>query len=150
MIFRFFKKNIGIPLAFLIFFSSPFIMHAQTAATPEGQPRYLIVCDGANASSSDPEYDKCDYNDLWELINKGVNFIIFLSLLISTFVFLYAGFLYLTSGISDKKSDAKKMMFNVVKGIIIILISWLVINTLLKAFGLREEYNRLEEVEVNP
>ncbi len=140
------KKAFLIFVLTLLVFGPSFIF-AQDELTmqDEAQPGYLIVCSGPEGvATSSSDYDPCTITDLFELINKLVNFLIFVALFISIIVFMYAGVLYLMStDKSDQTKRAKEMMLKTVKGIIVILIAWVLIYSALNLLGLKEEYNYL-------
>ncbi len=76
----------------------------------------------------------CKWEDLTQLGTNILNFIISLSIIAAAIMFSYAGFLYMSDGGSGNKiADAKKIFSAVVIGIIIILVAFLLVNTLLKA-----------------
>lgn len=90
----------------------------------------LIPCDGGPT-------DGCDFNDLMALVNNVINFLIFdLALPIAAVVIAYAGFLFLTSGDEPgKRTKAKKMLVNIVIGLVLALASWLIVQTILLSLG---------------
>lgn len=45
-------------------------------------------------------------------------------------VFAWAGFTYMTTGIVDKKSEARSMINKVFIGFIVILSAWIIVNTI--------------------
>ena len=60
----------------------------------------LVPCGGRGE-------DPCTFNDFLTLVNKVIDFLLFdLSLPLSAILFAYAGFLYLTTSVSDKKAKA--------------------------------------------
>ena len=76
---------------------------------------------------------ECDYNDFLQLIKNIINWLILFSFPVAALVFAWAGFKYMTTGISDQKSAAKSMLVKVFIGFVIILASWLIVNTILSA-----------------
>lgn len=75
----------------------------------------------------------CGYNDLLKLVNNIINWIIMISVPVAAGVFAWAGFTYMTTGISDKKSEAKAMLVKVVIGFAAILAAWIIVGTVIKA-----------------
>jgi hypothetical protein len=80
---------------------------------------------------------KCDFEKLLQLVNRVINFFIFvIALPIITLVFIYAGFLLITSGGNpSKKDDAKSIIGKAVTGLIVMLAAWLLIKTVLVVLG---------------
>jgi cbb3-type cytochrome oxidase subunit 3 len=113
----------------------------------EAQPGFLIVCGGAGGPDAGSDYNECDFGDLIVLLRRLIDFAIFIGLIISTGVFIYAGFLYMFSSESkDRTAEAKQMIRYTVYGILIIIGSWILVNTLVQAVGLRDEYNSVRDV----
>ncbi len=78
----------------------------------------------------------CDFNQFMVLLNTVINTLIFWSVtIIAPLLFVYAGFLLITSGGSPGKKDQAKNVFKkTVIGLLIMLSAWLVVNTLLESF----------------
>jgi len=65
------------------------------------------------------------------ILNAGI----YLAVILSAVLFAWAGFLYLTNvGNSGGVTKAKEVFFNVVIGLVIILVSWLIIDVVIRAF----------------
>lgn len=80
-----------------------------------------------------PCTDKCGFSDVFRLLNNIIKFF-FTTLLIPIFIFIlmYAGFQYITAqGNPSKIADLKKMLLNFLKGILLILCSWLIVRTIM-------------------
>ncbi len=75
---------------------------------------------------------ECGFTDLIQMIKNIITDLIYFSIPVSAAVFAYAGFILMTTGVADKKSDAKKMIQKVFVGLVIILSAWLVTTTLTK------------------
>jgi hypothetical protein len=75
----------------------------------------------------------CGYNDLLKLVNNIIKWIIMISAPIAAGVFAWAGILYMTTGVSDKKSEAKEMLQKVFIGFVAILAAWIIVNTITTA-----------------
>ena len=70
-----------------------------------------------------------------ELAQNVLNFGIFFAVVISAFLFAYAGWNMLTAGGSAEVYQKGKRVFgNVLIGLIIILAGWIIIDTLMKTF----------------
>lgn len=81
-----------------------------------------------------PCTNNCGYYDLLKLVNNIINWIITISAPVAAGVFAWAGIKYMTTGISDQKAAAKKMLQNVFFGFIFILAAWIIVTTITKAF----------------
>ena len=66
------------------------------------------------------------------ILNTIINFILFFLGLIATIMVIYGGFLYITSGGEDTEK-AKKVLIYAAIGIVVVLISFALVNTLLTA-----------------
>lgn len=119
-------KNL-IPLLVLFMIISPVLVSAQTTSQPPLIPDCGVI--GANGRIT----QECGYNDLLKLVNNIINWIIMISFPVAAGVMAWAGFTYMTTGISDQKSAAKKMLQKVFIGFICILAAWLIVNTILDA-----------------
>lgn len=76
--------------------------------------------------------ENCGYRELIDLIRRVIDFLLFtLSLPIAAAMFMYAGFLYLTSsGDHHKIEKAHGIFWNVLVGLVIAMAAWLIVNTL--------------------
>ena len=97
----------------------PLIVVAQQRALPS----QIVPCTGVD----------CTVCHLATLAQNLINTGIFIFVFLSAMLFAYAGFLYLTSAVEDKVSQARKIFSNVTIGLVIILAAWLVVDTLMKA-----------------
>lgn len=66
------------------------------------------------------------------IARKIVNFILYFLGLIATVMVIYGGFLYITSGGEDTEKAKKVLMYAAI-GIVVVLISFALVNTLLTA-----------------
>lgn len=89
----------------------------------------LIPCDGSSA-------DPCGFPELMKLIDNLITFILeYLILPISVVIFIYGGFLYLTSGSNpNKRTQANKMFKNLGIGIFFCLAAWVIVKIVLTTF----------------
>ena len=88
-------------------------------------PAQLVSC-GTQANP-------CDFCDVVITIDNIVGFIIGISVTLFLLVIVYAGFSLVTSGGDTSKLDqSKRLLTNGVVGIIIIIASWFIIDTVLK------------------
>ena len=103
----------------------PFYVNAQNG----GIPTQIVpkTCEGKGGCQS--------ICDVVELAQNVLNFGIFVAVVISAFLFAYAGWNMLTSGGNTEVYQKGKRVFgNVLIGLIIILAGWIIIDTLMKTF----------------
>ncbi len=79
----------------------------------------------------------CNFNDLMIMINRVIKFLLFtIATPLAAIIFAYAGFLLITSGGDPgKKTQAKKIIGNLLIGYIIALAAWLIVNTIVTGLG---------------
>jgi hypothetical protein len=78
---------------------------------------------------------ECNACDFAQLINNLFKFLVFFATVVTTLMFMWAGFEMITAGESDtKRTKAKTMMWNVVIGFVFLLGSWTIVDTIMKAF----------------
>jgi hypothetical protein len=112
-----------VPIFLLLVLVLPLISHA--ALVPCGN-------DPTGPSSETSVANPCDFGYFIEMINGIINWIISIAGVIFAISLIYGGFLYITSGgDSGKKSKANDIMWNTLKGFVIILVAWLIVYTLL-------------------
>lgn len=90
----------------------------------------LVPCDNTNTS--------CDFNQLMNLINTVIKFILFNMVIpIAAIMFAYAGFLMVTAGgeIAHARTKAKSIFTNTLLGLIFAAAAWLIIRTILSILG---------------
>ena len=123
---------------------APIYTLAQTTPTPPNPNGELIPCgndyNGDHVVSNvDKEgkpvpNEECGFVGLIQLINNVIKWLIKISTLIATGVFMYAGFLLLTSGGNPSKmTQAKAMLLKVVIGYGVILLAWVLVYTIVNA-----------------
>jgi hypothetical protein len=102
---------------------------------PFDKKKEKLLSDEADISGQ--AVNPCGFDHLMILINKTINFILIdLAVPIAAIMFVYAGFLLLTSGgESGKKTTAKKIFTNVAIGLIIVAVAWLAVQLLLSLLG---------------
>ena len=123
-------KKILISLFFVscfLFLFSPFL--AQARIVPECITPGVTV-DGKVVAA-------CGLCDFFTLIKNIFNFIAFnLAPPLAGFLFLLAGFFFLTSGGSEEQAGrAKKIFTNTIIGLVIIFTSWLIVNSIIQIIG---------------
>jgi hypothetical protein len=77
-----------------------------------------------------PCTNNCGYADLLKLVNNIINWIIMISAPVAAGVFAWAGIVYMTTGVADRKSEAKGMLVKVFTGFVIILSAWIIVTTI--------------------
>lgn len=92
-----------------------------SASNPTGQ---VVVCD-----------TDCGFTEFITQINTVINYIIFISIPVFSIVLVYIGFQYMMSQGEGGKEKAKENLKYVVWGFILVLGAWLIIHTILNAFG---------------
>lgn len=73
--------------------------------------------------------------DIAQLAQNVLNAGIYIAIILSAFMFAWAGWRAMTSGgNTEQYAQAKKIFGNVLIGLIIILVGWIVIDTLMRTF----------------
>ena len=81
----------------------------------------LVPCDGAD----------CGFNDLIQLAQNLINWMVYISVPIAAIVFTWAGMLYVTAaGDPGKIAKAHGLFKNVALGFVIVLAAWLIVYTI--------------------
>lgn len=95
----------------------------------------LVPCDGS------PEHP-CRFTSLIDLVNRIIQYLIYLMIPLAAIVFAYAGFILITQGGSPAaRETAKGMFIKVVIGLIFVLGAWLIMSTIMTALGLKEGFS---------
>jgi len=100
---------------------------------------------GIDAGDSLDEIEECNFDDFIVLANTLIDFLFQLALIIGTFILIAVGLKYIFSDTGNAKEQAKKSLKNLAIGIGVILIAWLVVNTVYIVFDVKDGYNLLEE-----
>ncbi len=95
------------------------------ASAQPGLPEKIVPCNGVD----------CTVCDLVKLAQNLLNSAIFLAVFMSALLFAYAGWLYLTNEALHAQNEAKGLFKDVVIGLIIILGSWMVVDTIMKTLA---------------
>jgi hypothetical protein len=91
----------------------------------------LVNCGNPGADGELQENEMCDFQDLINLIQNLINWLIGILTIVATLLFMYAGFLYLTAGGDGGQVDTAKTIFqNVAGGFVIALLAFTLIATL--------------------
>ncbi|MES2014412.1 MAG: pilin [Patescibacteria group bacterium] len=115
------KKKLFFIFALSVLFIPIAVFAADPTASLEGTgPGLVPQCEGAF----------CRACDLTELANNVINFGVAFSVVVATLMFAYAGILYVTAAGkgADQVKKAHGIFVNVFVGLVIVLISWLLID----------------------
>ena len=94
----------------------PFVAFAQL-------PDEIVPCDGVD----------CTVCDVVTLAQRLLNAGIYIAVFLSAILFAWAGWRYVTAGgDSGKATQARETFTNVLIGLVIILVGWLVVDTIMK------------------
>lgn len=78
---------------------------------------------------------RCNFAYFLKFINDIIKFLIlYISIPVAVLLFLYAGILYLTTPITDKKTQAKNIFLSVIVGFVIMIGAFLFIDFILDFF----------------
>lgn len=131
------KSFLIFALFFILIF--PNVSLAQNTGAQPGQNGYqlLVKCSGNQIGSTNEK--ECSWNDFIEQINKVINFLFYLSVILATISFIWCGFKFLTAGGNeDKAKEAKDIFYKVVIGFIWVFAAWLLVHFITSAFSLNE------------
>lgn len=98
-----------------------------TMATAAGMPGPIVTCTGAGGSIP------CTCEHLIQTAQNVLNTGIYLAVFLSAVLFAWAGWKLMTGKTTGNESsigDARKILWNVMIGLVIILAAWLIVNTL--------------------
>lgn len=128
-------KKISLVSLFFFTLFSPYLVLAQQGNTPtsgSGNTGIVYVCTGGPAG-------ECTFDDLIRAVKRVVDWGTIFAIQFSVVVIAYAGFKYMISG--DKPGEraaANQMMLKVVKGMIFILLAWVIVRLILSALGVND------------
>lgn len=133
-------------LTFSLFAQIAFLNPSVSTAQTPGESGYKLLVDCSGPAVSPGSATKeCNYRDAIAQVNKIINFLFYISVLLATIAFIYCGFLFLTAGgDTGKVGEAKTIFFKVVVGFIWIFAAWLIVNFITGALGLKENISLLE------
>ncbi len=121
-------------ISVLMIASTPFLVGAQPSQIVPGDCNTTI---GENGTFTDP----CGWTHFVQLANNILQFLVYLSVPIAAVAFVYAGWLYLSSqGNPGQISRAHGIFLNVAIGLIIVLVSWLVVDLILTSLATPGSY----------
>ena len=85
----------------------------------------------------------CDFGYFMKLINNIIKFLLFtIATPLMALIIMYTGYLYITAGGNAGQTEkVKHILFSAVVGYVIALAAWLIVNTILKSFGVDPSIN---------
>lgn len=89
------------------------------------------------------ENNICNFDDLITLIDNLLDVFIWLTIPISTILFALIGWTFIVE--SDKasaRSEAKRKLMTLMKGVFLVLGSWLIVKVILSGLGANDTYNQ--------
>lgn len=87
----------------------------------------IVPCGG-------PDGPECNACQLVKMADNLIKFFVGMAVVVATLMFTWAGIKYATSGTKpDQISEAHKIFFNVLIGLIVVLGAWLIIDLILMA-----------------
>ncbi len=128
-------------LAYIITFSILAFPSTSLLMAEEVEMSGLVpVCNTKIATDGGFE-DPCGFEYFMTMINFIIDFLFkYLATPIFAILFIYAGWLYISSsGNPSNVSLAKKIIKNALVGYLIILLSWLIVDTIIKGLGFTGE-----------
>lgn len=141
------NKSIGYKTIFFMFMIVSSIFFAQNIQTVDAQSTPIRVDDNLSGSSKDKPLitcgnsnpEECNLEQFIALVQSGLNLIFAVGAFIATGMFMYAGFLMITSsGNMSQISKAKTVFTRVIIGFLIMFVSFLLVQNLLKNLTLSE------------
>lgn len=95
----------------------------------------LIRCGNSTSTSPTGQIvltQPCNFEYFIKTINGIISWLIGLAGVIFTIMAVWGGYLYMTSGDNESnKGKARDMLFNTLKGFVIMLLAWLIVHTIL-------------------
>lgn len=77
--------------------------------------------------------DPCTACQLVTMVSNLMEFFVYAAVVVATLMFTWAGIKYVTSGTKpDQISEAHKIFFNVMIGLVLVLGSWLIVDLILR------------------
>jgi hypothetical protein len=119
------KNSFSVLIILFFYFSIfPIVSFAQTQNTFSG-----IV---PNCGSALDPNGECNFNSVVDTARTVANEIFIIGMALAPIILAYVGYLLVTSGDKpDKRSQAKKIAWNVVIGIVIMMLAWLFVTLIL-------------------
>lgn len=118
------KKYLNKSWVILTVFFVPYLVRAE-----------IYVCKGPD----------CGFDDLMKLVKSVLDYILMMTVPLSAIMFVYVGFLYMTSqGSLDKRKKANQIFTNVGIGLFFVLASWLIVKAILFGLGTKAPFIYLD------
>ncbi len=128
---------------FVIFTST---VSAQGLETGKDIPASIVTCSGIGEDGA----ITCNWCSFVQLIGNLIKYAIFLAVTVSSLMFAYAGFLFLTNNGNPQNVTAAWEIFRrTIYGIIGILAAWLIVNAIMTRVAGNEEWMNLECADVS-
>jgi hypothetical protein len=134
------KKNLSlyglvfIPLIAFLFLAVPQISSAQGTIPDDPADDEFRLLPNCGYRDGDGEFINCGFDDVLDLIQRIINWLLFIAIPLAAVIFTYAGILYLTAqGNPGQISRAHGLFGNVAIGLIIALSAWLIVTLLVNA-----------------
>ena len=126
------KKIFPFVLGFVIIFT-PSFMFAEAVSFSGLVPVCNTTLDPVTHGYKDP----CDFNMIMALVNKVINFLLFvIATPLFALILVYVGWLYISSmGNPENITKTKTILKNALLGFVIALAAWLIIKTILLSLG---------------
>ena len=105
------------------------VIIAPSIALGAGMPSQIVPCSGTSANGG----TECNVCSLVTLAQNILNTAIYVAVFLSAFLFAYAGWEYATAGgNSGKAGHAKEIFWNVLMGLVVMLVGYLIIDTIMR------------------
>lgn len=138
------RKSVMIILLATMLFSSTFaILYAQGGAVEIEE----TVVTATSLEDDDPGglvpcRNNCDFEDFMHMLSRILEFAIMLAIVITAVIFAWAGLkMVLSAGNVESRQAAKHMIKSATIGFIVVLLAWLIIETLFNSLGVIDDFN---------
>lgn len=121
--------------ALLLVLAASFVpVEAQAQAQAQSQSAFGFVqivpdiCDCENTAPA--------FGCVMQVLQNVIRVLIAISFVMATLALMYAGFVWMTSGgNAERRSTGKNLLLNVIVGIVVILMAWLIVDFVMKTFS---------------
>jgi hypothetical protein len=138
-------------IVLFIFLISLFIFLPVMPVEGQGQQFVNDTAPYGIVPCGDEDEPACNICYLGSLAQESLNFAVYFTVFVATLLFVFAGFKYITAGgDTGKISDATSIFGKVIVGLIIVLVAWLVVDTIMKAFFAASDLNIQQEPAWGP
>jgi len=126
------NRNLALAfIAYVLVLGTP--SFAQAADIGVFSPNFTVVPNAHALDSSCPENSPLSTHAVLQLMQNFMNLGISLAILFMTLFLIWAGFSFIMSAANaEARSNARKMLFNAVIGMIIVLSAWLIVDFVIK------------------